>query len=313
MMVMVVLAVPVVMMVAFAFEVVALVLVVMMMVVMLVFVLIVIVVMVVVVMAAALAVLVLVVVVMVMLMPVLILILVVMVMVALARGIVALVTVMVVVMVVMVRGLGFQSLERALQRVGALDCLQNLLAVELVPGGRDNDGLGVALPQQGQGGFQLFGADAAGAAEHDGPRVADLVVVEFAEVLDVQLALRRVADRHRRVHVHALHALHRADDVAQLADAAGLDQDAVGVVGFHDLVQRLGEIAHQGAADAAAVELVHLDARLGHEAAVDADLAEFVLDQHKLLAHVGLGNPLFDQRGLARAQEAGKKVYFRHK
>ena len=143
--------------------------------------------------------------------------------------------------------------------------------------------------------------------------MADLVVVELAEVLDIHLALRRVADRHRRVHVHALHALHGADDVAQLADAAGLDQDAVGVVGLDHLVQRLGEVAHQGAADAAAVELVHLDARLGHEAAVDADLAEFVLDQHELLARVGLRDQLLDQRGLARAQEAGKNIYLCHK
>ena len=213
----------------------------------------------------------------------------------------------------MMGGLGLQRLELTLQRVGALDGLQDLPAVELVPGRRDDDGLGVALPQQGQGGLQLLRADAAGAAEHDGPGVADLVVVELAEVLDIHLALRRVADRHRRVHVHALHALYGADDVAQLADAAGLDQDAVGVVGLDHLVQRLGKVAHQGAADAAAVELVHLDARLGHEAAVDADLAEFVLDQHELLARVGLRDQLLDQRGLARAQEAGKNIYLCHK
>ena len=120
--------------------------------------------------------------------------------------------------------------------------------------------------------------------------MADLVVVKFAKVLDIKLALVGVGDGGGGIDLHALHVRDGTDDVAELADAAGLDQDAVGVVFLHHLRQRDGKVAHQGAADAAAVELVDLDARLGHKAAVDADLAELVLDQNQLLALVGLGD-----------------------
>ena len=81
---------------------------------------------------------------------------------------------------------------------------------------------------------------------------------------------------------------------------------------IYDLAQRLAEIAHQGAADAAGVHLGHLNAGLLHEAAVDADLAEFVFDQHDLLARQGFLKQLLDQRGLARAQEAGENINLRH-
>ena len=67
------------------------------------------------------------------------------------------------------------------------------------------------------------------------------------------------------------------------------------------------------AADAARGHLGDLDAGLLQKAAVDVDLAEFVLDQHELFAAVGFRDQLFDERGLAGAQKAGENVNFRHK
>ena len=205
-----------------------------------------------------------------------------------------------------------QLFQRLLQGVAVLDGVPELPAAQLRPGGGDDHRAGIALPQQGDGGLEPVLRDAAGAAQDDGPGVAHLVVVELPEVFDVHLCLGRVADHGGGVHFHALHPLHGADDVAELAHAAGLDQDAVGVVLLHHLMQRLGEIAHQGTADAAGVQLVHPDARLGQKAAVDADLAELVLDQHQLLALIGLGDQLLDERGLTRPQKAGKNVNFCH-
>ena len=204
-----------------------------------------------------------------------------------------------------------QRFQRLLQGVAVFDGVQELLPAQLGPGGGDDDRAGVALPQQGDGGLELVLAEAAGAAQDDGPGVAHLVVVKFAEVFDIHPALGRVADHGGGVHLHALHALHSPEDVAELAHAAGLDEDAVGVVLLHHLLQGLGEVAHQGAADAAGVQLVHPNARLGHEAAVNADFAELVLDQHQLLALIGLGDELFDERGLARPQKAGENVNLR--
>ena len=89
----------------------------------------------------------------------------------------------------------------------------------------------VLLAQQRHGGVELLGADALGAREDDGACVLDLVVEELAEVLHVHPALVRVDHGREAVerHLVGLHALHGADDVAQLADARGLDEDAVGV------------------------------------------------------------------------------------
>ena len=78
------------------------------------------------------------------------------------------------------------------------------------------------------------------------------------------------------------------------------------------LAQRLAEVAHQRAADAAGVHLRHLDAGLLHEAAVNADLAEFIFNQNDLLAGKRLFKQFLDQRRLARAKKAGKNINFRH-
>ena len=106
--------------------------------------------------------------------------------------------------------------------------------------------------------------------------------------------------------------LHGTDNVAQLANAGRLDQDAVRMISLHDLFQRLTEVAHQGAADAAGVQLVDLNASLTHKAAVNADLAEFVFDQHQLFAYIALTDQLLNQSGFTGAQKAGEYCNFCH-
>ena len=78
------------------------------------------------------------------------------------------------------------------------------------------------------------------------------------------------------------------------------------------VLQRLVEVPHQGAADAPGGHLADLDAGLLQKAAVDADLAELVLDEHQLLAGEGLGQQLLDEGGLAGPQEAGDDVDLGH-
>ena len=141
--------------------------------------------------------------------------------------------------------------------------------------------------------------------------MADLVIVELAEVLHIHLDLVHVGHGHKAVQDDGQgfgHAFHGAGHVGQLAHAGGLDEDAVGVVGFHHLLQGFPEVAHQGAADAAGVQLVDLDAGFPHEAAVNADLAEFIFDQDDALPGEALLDQFFDERGLACAQKAGKNI-----
>ena len=79
-----------------------------------------------------------------------------------------------------------------------------------------------------------------------------------------------------------------------------------------DLFQRLVEVAHQRAADAAGGHLADLDAGFLQKAAVDADLAELIFNQNQLLTGECLRQQLFDEGRFARAQKAGDNVNFRH-
>ena len=225
------------------------------------------------------------------------------------------VLVVVVVMLVLLHGLA-GLLQQGLHKVVlTFHGLQDLCAGQLVPIGGHDGGLGVLLPQHGHGLLDLLLAGSAGAAQQNGGSMGHLIIVELTEVLHIQAHLVHVRHRDKAVQLHVLFVgdgLHRAGHVAQLAHAGRLDEDAVGMVLLHDLLQGGAEVAHQAAADAAGVHLGDLDAGLFQEAAVNADFAELVLDQHDLLALERLGDQLFDERGLACAQESGKNVNFRH-
>ena len=188
------------------------------------------------------------------------------------------------------------------QGVPSLDGGQQLAAGELIPGGGHHQSLGIVLLQQGHGGVQPDLGNAVGAAEHDGRGVFHLIVEELTEVFHIHLALGGVHHGDQGVELDIRRAaLDGFGHVGQLAHAGGLDEDAVRGEFFHHLGQGLREIAHQRAADAAGAHLPDLDARVLQEAAVDGDIAEFVFDQHQLLAGVGFGDELLDQGGLARA------------
>ncbi len=196
-----------------------------------------------------------------------------------------------------------------------LDHLQHGFGGEVVPGGGDDAHAGMGFLDEGAALFHPVGGEHLGAAEDDGIGGLDLIEEELAEVLHVHAALARVhhgraaGDHHFGVLFAAL--LHRVDDFAQLAHAAGLDDEAVGVVLLDQLVHGLAEVAHQGAADAAGVELVHNHAGILHERAVHAHVAVLILQQDDLLA-LHAHQQLLDQRGLARAQEAGNHIDLDH-
>ena len=207
-----------------------------------------------------------------------------------------------------------EMLQFGFQGVPALHGFQNLRAGEGGPIGGDNHGGGVLFPQHGRHFRQLLGIHARGAGEDDRSGEFHLVVKELAEILHVHLAFFRVHHGGEAVEGNfgGGEALHGANHIAELAHARGLDEDAVGGVLFQHLLQRLAKIAHQAAADAALAHFRHLDAGVLHKAAVNTDFAEFVFNQHKLFALEGLGDELLNQRGFARAQEAGENIDLRH-
>ena len=215
---------------------------------------------------------------------------------------------------VLLPGLVGKALELGGEGVLALHGLAQLRPVELIPGRGDDNGALIVLAQHLDAGSKLALAHALGAGEDYRAGVLNLVAPELAEVLHIHLRPRGVHDGGEAAghELGVAHVLHGADNVAELADAAGLNQYPVGVELLLDLLEGLGEVADKRAADAAGAHLGYLHARVGKEAAVDGDLAELVFNEHKLLALVGLGDKLLYKRGLARAEEAGEYVDFSH-
>ena len=126
-----------------------------------------------------------------------------------------------------------------------------------------------------------------------------LVVEKFAEVADIHAALAGIDYGDLCAYLGALDACDCLCDIAELSDTRRLDEDAVGVMLLNDLFKRLREVADEGAADAAGVHFGYLNACVLEEAAVNGDLAEFVLDEDELFVFVALCNELADERGLA--------------
>ena len=223
---------------------------------------------------------------------------------------------LVIVIMVMVVLMGMaHHLVGAQQALGALDHVQHLLAGEFIPGRGDDAGVFVVLAQKVDALLDALLSGVLGAAEDDGFGVFDLIDEEFAEVPGIHAALADIGNGGAALEVDFVavhHVHHHAADVGQLAHAGGLDDDAIGMIGIDQLVQRAAEVAHQRAADAAGVQFGDLDAGIAHEAAVHADLAVFVLQQNHLFTLEGAAQQLFNQRGLACAEETGNDIDLRH-
>ena len=182
------------------------------------------------------------------------------------------------------------------------------------PGSGDDGSLCIVLSQQLHGSIQLLLRDGIGTGQDDGGSRLDLVVVELTEVLAVDLHLTGVNHSYGVTQGHFLvgHLVHSTDDIGQLANAGGLNQNPVRMVLVNHLLQSLAEVAHQGAADAAGVHLGDVDAGILQETAVNADLAEFVLNQNQLLTGIGLFDHFLNEGGLACTQEATVNINFGH-
>ena len=194
-----------------------------------------------------------------------------------------------------------------------VDVLHNvnyLLAVKLRPGSGDDGRIGVELAEHSGRGDDLAVGGGVGAAEDYNVGIVNLIVEKFAEVADIHAAAAGVNDGDLCADLAAGDARDGLCHVGELADARGLDEDAVGVIFINDLLQSRGEVADEGAADAAGVHLGYLNAGVAQEAAVNGDLAELVFDQNELLALVALRDELADERGLSCSEKSGENVYF---
>ena len=224
--------------------------------------------------------------------------------------------IIVIVVVMMMCGFFLQKcFEFIIQRVFLRHGSNQLCAGKLVPFGCDNRCCRIELPQAFHGIVQLRFGQTGGMAENQAACVCNLIVEELAEVLLIHFAFFCIDYGREAVQLDILHMeiLHGADDIAELADTGGLNQNAVRMILLQNLTERFAEIADERAADAAGIHLVDLNACLFKESAVNADLTEFVFDQHKLFAVEAVLNELLDQRRLTGSEEAGENGDFCHK
>ena len=191
---------------------------------------------------------------------------------------------------------------------------QQLLTGQLTPGSGNQGGNLVVFPNQGNRCIQLLLGHGISPGENDGGSGLDLIVVELTEILGVDLHLTGISHSNGVTKGHFIirNLLNSRNNVGQLTNAGGFDDDPLGIILVDDLSQRLAEITHQAAADTAGVHLSDVDTGILQEAAVNTDLTELVLNEDQFLTLVGFLNHLFDEGGFARTQETGVNINFRH-
>ena len=141
-----------------------------------------------------------------------------------------------------------------------------------------------------------------------------LIVIELAKVLHIHFALFRIGHSGKSVELRprGFGVLHGADHVAELAYAGRFNQNAIRGKLFQYLVQRLGKIPHQAAADAPGVHLGDIDTGFLQKAAVNANFAKFIFNEYQLLPGISFFNEFFNQCGFSSSKKTGKNINLRH-
>ncbi len=214
--------------------------------------------------------------------------------------------IMVVVVMMLVTGLLEKSLELVVECVFLSHSLNELLSCELVPLCCYDRSCRIESLELLNDFVELILRETCCMAEDKAACICYLIVEEFAEVFLIHLALLSVNDCCETVELDivSVDIAHSVYNVAELADAGGLDEYAVGLVFSKHLFKRFAEVSNERAANAAGVHFCYFDAGVLEEAAVNAYLTEFVLDKHELFAFIALVYELLDKSGLTCSEEA---------
>ena len=214
---------------------------------------------------------------------------------------------MMVVMLVRMTAYRAYILEKLLcELVLTLHSGKDLLAVDIIPGSGNDGSLVVKLLYHCHSSCKLFLGKLLGTAENDGLCAFDLVLVELAEILHIHFDLGCIGNSSIAVEadLSAINIHHSLDDIGKLANARGLDKDTVRAELLQHLLQSLAEITYKRTAYTALVHLGDFDTCVLHKSAVNADLAELVLDKHELLTGVCFLEQLLYESGLTCSEKA---------
>ena len=192
--------------------------------------------------------------------------------------------------------------------------MEDFLAVNLLPGGSNENGIGILLSYESNAVGKLTLRGLSGVGKDDGECVLNLVIIELAKVLHIHFALVDIDNNGvgAKLCIGAVNTLYRLDDIGELSDTRWLNDDTVGMKFVKHTAKCGGKITDKRAADTARIHLGNLDARITEEAAVNTDFAKLIFDKDELFADISLGDEFFYESGLSRTEKAGKNIYFRH-
>ena len=85
------------------------------------------------------------------------------------------------------------------QRTRSLDCIQDLLSRQFLPGSGDNDAFGILFPDQFNRFHLLFLGHFLRSAENHGTGILDLIIIKFPEVSHIHLNFRDIRHSHKPI------------------------------------------------------------------------------------------------------------------
>jgi hypothetical protein len=188
-----------------------------------------------------------------------------------------------------------------------------LRAGQLFPRGGNDGTMGIYPPNQLYCFEKLVLVDSSSAGENDRRSGFNLVIVKLTEVTHIALYLGGIGNGYLEGYLSALHLFHGGNYVRQLAHTGRLNDDSVGGIVVKHLRKRFAKVAYQAAADAAGVHFPDFHTRFLQKAAVNADFAKFVLNQHDFLTCVIFFQHFGNQSCLTGTQKAGININFCHK
>ena len=144
-------------------------------------------------------------------------------------------------------------LHKLLFKRSLFKCAQNLFTAEIIEMRGNYIGILVYLADDCNRLCDLLLAGLVCSCQKNAARILYLILIEFAEVLSVYFAFRRInnCDAGINAYIFIIRIAYRRNNIGKLADARGLDYDSVRAVGSDGFSKRSREITDEATANAA--------------------------------------------------------------
>ena len=190
----------------------------------------------------------------------------------------------------------FQLCQGLLQGVIPLHGLLKLFSCQLSPRCCDQSRILIMLPKKGHCMGQLFLGNRICSGQDNGRGTFNLVIIKLTKVFHIDLYLCAIHNSNGIAQCNLLigNLFHCRNDIRQLTNAGGLNDNSVGIVFPDYFGQCLAKISHKRTANTAGIHLGNVDARILQKTAVNANFTEFIFDKNQLFSLIGFRNHFLD-------------------